>query len=70
MNWITVLHLLFEAVLADLVPELGLDGVHEGLCHHESVPRLYRAALLHYLLQTGLNFDVDTAEKLLQWPSF
>ena len=70
MNWITVLHLLFEAVLADLVPELGLDGVHEGLCHHEGVPRVYRATLLHYLLQTGLNYDVDTAEKLLQWLSF
>ena len=70
MNWITVLHLLFEAVLADLVSELGLDGVHEWLCHHEGVPRLHRVTLLHYLLQTGLNFDVYTAEKLLQWLSF
>ena len=68
-NLITVPHLLFEAVLADLVPELGLDGVHEWLCHHECVPRVYWATLLHYLLQTGLNFDVDTAEKLLQWLS-
>ena len=70
MNWITVLHLLFEAVLADLVPELGLDGVHKGLCHHEGVPPLHWVPLLHYLLQTGLNYDVDTAKKLLQWPSF
>ena len=67
---ITVPHLLFEAVLADLVSELGLDGVHEGLCHHEGVPRVHRVTLLHYLVQTGLNYDVDTAEKLLQWLSF
>ena len=69
-NRILVPHLLFEAVLADLVPELGLDGVHEGLCHHECVPRVHWVTLLHYLLQTGLNYDVDTAKKLLQWPSF
>ena len=63
-------HLLFEAVLADLVSELGLDGVHKWLGHHEGVPRVFRATLLHYLLQTGINFDVDTAEKLLLWLSF
>ena len=63
-------HLLFEAVLADLVPELGLDGVHEGLCHHECVPRLHRVTLFQYLLQTGFDFDVDTAEKLPLWLSF
>ena len=28
------------------------------------------STLLHYLLQTGINFDVDTAEKLLLWLSF
>ena len=63
-------HLLFEAVLADLVPELGLDGVHKWLGHHKSVPRVHWVPLLHYLLQTGFDFDVDTAEKLLLWLSF
>ena len=65
-----MIHLLFEAVLADLVFELGLDGVHEGLGHHEGVPGVHRVPLLHHLLHTGLNFDIDTTDKLLLWLSF